>query len=118
MFGLIKLTNIAENISISEKIKNGYDVVGVYDSVIEIEKAYLNYFAHKYRLRDNCWCYFSRKQNDWNKDIDSHKLSDMVIIDLDNIQESIFDYHTGKHFKKEDNFLKEVLREIKLSIIL
>lgn len=118
MFGLIKLNNIGESISIKEKIKNGYEVVGVYDSVIDIEKSYLNYFAHKYRLRDNYWCYFSRKQNDWNKDIDSHKLSDMVIIDLDNIQESIFDYQTYKTYHNEDNFLKEVLREIKLSIIL
>jgi hypothetical protein len=118
MFGLIKLNNIGENISIKEKIKSGYEVIGVYDSVIDIEKAHLNYFAHKYRLSGNFWCYFSRKQNDWNKDIDSHKLSDMVIIDLDNMQESIFDYQTGKHFNKEDNFLKEVLREIKLSMIL
>jgi len=118
MFGLIKLSNIGDSISIKEKIKNGYEVIGVYDTLIDIEKLHLNYFAHKYRLRDSFWCYFSKKQNDWNKDIDSHKLSDMVIIDLDNIKESIFDYQTGKNFNKEDNFIKDVLREIKLSMIL
>lgn len=120
MFGLIKLNNIGDSISIKEKIENGYEIIGVYDTLIDIEKSHLNYFAHKYRLSSNFWCYFSRKQNDWNKDIESHKLSDMVIIDLDNIYYQMSETST-KYFnwdKEFGNSIKEVLREIKLSMIL
>jgi hypothetical protein len=113
MFGLIKLNNIGDKTSLLDKLQN-YEVVGVYYSISEIEKKYKNYFAHKYRLMDYSWCYFSQKQSLWNKDIDSHKLSDMVIIDLEYDKEYIFDYQIGT----KSNFPKEILREIKLTMIL
>jgi len=120
MFGLIKLNNIGEKTSISDKLQD-YEVIGVYDSIIEIEKKHLNYFAHKYRLKDHSWCYFTRRQNDWNKDIDSHKLSDMVIIDLEYEKDFLFDYQIGgKNYLGGDKpeLIREVLREIKLTMIL
>ena len=113
MYGLIKLNNIGDKTSLIDKIQD-YEVVGVYDSILEIEKKYKNYFAHKYRLKDHSWCYLSQRQGLWNKDIDSHKLSDMVIIDLDYDKEYIFDYQIGI----KSDFHKEILREIKLTMIL
>jgi len=113
MFGLIKLNNIGDKTNISDKLQD-YEVVGFYDSIIEIEKKYLNYFVHKYRLKDHSWCYFTKRQNDWNKDIDSHKLSDMIIVDLEYEREFLYDYQTGD----KSALIREVLREIKLTMIL
>lgn len=113
MFGLIKLNNIENKIKLEDKLQN-YEFVGVYESLSKIEHDYKNRFAHKYRLLDNHWCYFVIKPNKWNEDIDSSKLSDMLIVDLEIEKDYILDYQTGlKCFS-----LKEILREIKLNMIL
>ena len=82
MYGLVKLLDISNKNLLIDKIQN-FEVVGVYNTVIEIEKLHLNYFAHKYRLKDNFWCYFSKKPKEWNANVEPSQLADMIIIDLD-----------------------------------
>jgi hypothetical protein len=118
MFALIQLKNIEDNAGIDQKIKD-YEYIGVFESIVEIEKKYKNYYPHKYRLKDNGWCYFVRIPSNFNKDIDSHKLADKIIIDLQFESDEFHDYQTGKTYNRvSDDIIKNVLRDIKLNIVL
>jgi hypothetical protein len=111
MFALIQFKNIKGKASLSEKIKE-YEVLGVYESVKEIEDRHKNYFSHKYRLMDNSWCYFVRKPQQWNQDIDSHELADRMIIEVQFDKLHIFDYLTSTKVEQT-----QLIRDIKLSML-
>lgn len=119
MYGLVKLLDISNKTLIIDKIQN-FEVVGVYNNIIEIEKLHLNYFAHKYRLKDNFWCYFSKKPKEWNANIEPSQLADMIIIDLDFDKEQLqFQFKYSKILYDElDKEMIKIIREIKLSMIL
>lgn len=118
MFALLQLNNIGEDTGIDYKIKD-YEYLGVFDSLLEIEQKYKNYYPHKYRLKDYGWCYFVRKSNDFNKDTDSHKLADKLIIDMEFKSDEFHDYQTGKSYSRiSEDIIKNLLRDIKLNMVL
>ena len=118
MFALLQLNIVSDSIHIEDKIKN-YEYIGVFESIIEIEQKYKNYYAHKYRLKDYGWCYFVRTTNEFNKDTDSHKLADKMIIDLQFESDEFHDYQTGKVYNRiSQDVIKNVLRDIKLNILI
>lgn len=111
MFALIQFKNIKGKTTLSDKLKE-YEVLGVYESVKEIEDKHKNYFSHKYRLMDNSWCYFIRKPHVWDQNIDSHELADKMIIEVDFDRLHIFDYLVGKKVDQT-----QLIRDIKLSLL-
>ena len=112
MFALLQLKNLSSEHSLDYKLQ-GYEYLGVYDSLKEIESSYKNYYPHKYRLKDFGWCYFV------NRDTDSHLLADKVIIDMDFESDELYDYQSDKKYSKvSDENIKKVLRDIKLNMIL
>lgn len=116
MFAVIQLKNIKGS-SIYSKIEN-YEYLGVYESLVDIEKTYKNYYPHKYRLKDYGWCYFVRKTNEFNKDTDSHLLADRAIFDLDFDFKEFYDYQHGKSIEDGQSIILKVLRDLKLNMIL
>lgn len=118
MFALLQLNNIGDSMGIDQKIID-YEYIGVFESIVEIEKKYKNYYSHKYRLKDYGWCYFVRLTNDFNKDTDSNKIADKIIIDLNFESEEFHDYQTGKTYNRvSHDIIKNVLRDIKLNMVL
>lgn len=118
MLALLQLNNLNEDTGIDSKIKD-YEYLGVFNTLIEIEQKYRNYYAHKYRLKDYGWCYCVRKTTHFNKDTDSHKLADKVIIDLKFDSDEFYDYQNAKSYNKVSNgLIKDVIRDIKLNMIL
>ena len=116
MFAVIQLKNIKDS-SIYSKIEK-YEYLGTYESLVEIEKIYKNYYPHKYRLKDYGWCYFVRKTNEFNKDTDSHLLADRAIFDLDFDFKEFYDYQHGKSIEDGQSIILKVLRDLKLNMIL
>ena len=111
MFALIQFKNIKGKTTLSDKLKE-YEVLGVYESVKEIEDRHKNYFSHKYRLMVNSWCYFVRKPQQWDQDIDSHELADRMIIEVQFDKLHIFDYLVGDRVDQT-----QLIRDIKISML-
>jgi hypothetical protein len=118
MYALLQLKNLTEDRSLDVKLR-GYEYLGIFESLIEIEKKYKNYYPHKYRLKDYGWCYFVRTSINFNKDTDSHLLADKVIIDMDFESHEFYDYQNDKKYSRiSDENIKTILRDIKLNTLL
>jgi hypothetical protein len=111
MFALVQFKNIKGKNSLSEKLED-FEVIGVYDSLKTIEDNNKNYFSHKYRLIDNDWCYFVKKPDKWDRNLDVHELADKMVIKVDFSKEYINDYFFSINIDKT-----HLIRDIKLAML-
>ena len=109
MFGLIKINDIGNKTTLKDKLVD-CEVIGVFDSLVEIEAKYKDYFIRKYSLLRSFWCFLSRKNVSYQlySDIDFHKFSDMILIDLESF---------GNSKDIEVNEFKSIIRELKISLL-
>jgi hypothetical protein len=118
MLALLQLKKLSSDHGLDDKLE-GYEYIGVFNNLKDIEEAYKNYYPHKYRLKDYGWCYLVKRSTDFNKDTDSHLLADKVIIDMEFESDEFYDYQNDRKYSRiSDENIKKVLRDIKLQIIL
>ncbi len=114
MFGLIKINNIEGKESIKDKLGD-YEIIGVFNTLVEIENKYKNYYIHKYGLLGSYWCFLSKRNNIYTQDVVS-KVSDMIVIDMESqIQQS--QPHLSNFSDDFDGLFKRIIRELKISLL-